>query len=259
MTNFLSDTYRFLLSYRLIADLSPLQLYSSALIFAPNQSIIRNTFQTFIPSWISQQPEVESGWNAVQQTLEGHSHVVTSVAFSHDSNLLASASSDKTVKIWDASTGALQQTLEGHSNQVTSVAFSHDSKLLVSASRDHTVRIWDTSTGSCHQTVAINTLTTSLSFNSIDSNILTNGGSIKVDMTRLLSRSEYPQEGRDKGGHQRLGISGSWVTWNTQNLLWLPPDHRATEFDISPSGSIVAGGCLTGKVFIIRFLLANLM
>ena len=301
MTNFLSDTYRFLLSYCLIADLSPLQLYSSALIFAPNQSIIRNTFQNFIPGWISQQPEVESGWNTVQQTLEGHSHWVTSVAFSHDSKLLASVSKDKTVKIWDASTGALQQTLkghshmvnsiafshdskllasassdytvkiwdastgapqqtlEGHSHWVTSVAFSHDSKLLASASRDKTVKIWDTSTGSCHQTVATNTLITSLSFNSIDSNLLTNGGSIKVDMTRLLSRSEYPQEERDEGGCQGLGISESWVTWNTQNLLWLPPDYRATRFDISPSGSIVAGGCSTGKVFIIGFLLANLM
>jgi WD40 repeat protein len=182
-----------------------------------------------------------------------------SVAFSHDSKLLASASGDKTVKIWDTSTGSLQQTLEGHSDWVKSIAFSHDSKLLASASGDKTVKIWDTSTGSLQQTVAVNTYITSLSFDSTDSNLLMNGGSIKVDRTGLLSRSEHPQEGRDEGGRQRLGISRSWVTWNTQNLLWLPPDYRARKFDISPSGSIVAGGCSTGKVFIIGFLLANLM
>jgi hypothetical protein len=46
-----------------------------------------------------------------------------------------------------------------------------------------------------------------------------NGGSIKVDRTGLLTRSEHPQERRDEGDHQGLGISGSWVTWDTQNLL----------------------------------------
>lgn len=38
-----------------------------------------------------------------------------------------------------------------------------------------------------------------------------NGGSIKVDKTRLLTGPEYPQDGRDKGDRQGLGISGSWV------------------------------------------------
>jgi WD40 repeat protein len=217
LTDFLYDAYRFLLSYRFIAGLSPLQLYSSALIFAPKASIIRNTFQNCIPSWISQQPEVELGWNAVQQTLEGHSDWVRSVAFSHDSKLLASASCDSTVKIWD------------------------------------------TSTGSCHQTVTTNTYITSLSFDSIDSNLLMNSGSIKMDRTGLLTRSEHPQEGRDESDYQGLGISGSWVTWNTQNLLWLPSDYRTVLYSISPSRSIVADGYSSGKVFIIGFSLVNLI
>src|SRR5947208_10683181 len=99
----------------------------------PKETIIRKTFQSYIPDWISQPPKVELGWNAVLQTLEGHSSYVTSVAFSHDSKLLASASDDHTVKVWDAATGSLQQTLEGYSNGFSSVAFSHDSKLLASA------------------------------------------------------------------------------------------------------------------------------
>jgi len=106
-----------------------------------------------MPDWISQQPEVELDWNAVLQTLEGHSDLVNSVAFSHDLKLLASASGDKTVQIWDAATGTLQQTLEGHSDSVYSVAFSHDSKLLASASFDEMVRIWDAATGTLQQTL----------------------------------------------------------------------------------------------------------
>src|SRR3989440_123451 len=76
-----------------------------------------------------------------------------SVAFSHDSARLASASEDSTVKIWDASSGECLQTLEGHSAWVQSVAFSHDSARLASASGDGTVKIWDASSGECLQTL----------------------------------------------------------------------------------------------------------
>jgi WD40 repeat protein len=77
---------------------------------------------------------MSNNWSACLQTLEGHSDFVTSVAFSHDSTRLASASYDKTVKIWVASSGACLQTLKGHSDLVLSVAFSHDSTRLASAS-----------------------------------------------------------------------------------------------------------------------------
>jgi WD40 repeat protein len=58
---------------------------------------------------------------------------------------IASAGSDKTVKLWDAQTGGLRRTLTGHTEWVTSVAFSPDGKTLARASDDQTVRLWDAS------------------------------------------------------------------------------------------------------------------
>jgi WD40 repeat protein len=82
-------------------------------------------------------------------TLKGHCDSVSSVAFSHDSTRLTSASGDKTVKIGDVSSGQCLQTLKGHGSLVSSVAFSHDSAWLASASEDKTVRIWDVSNVEC--------------------------------------------------------------------------------------------------------------
>jgi len=61
------------------------------------------------------------------------------VAFSPDGSLLASASTDMTVRLWDPKTRQLLQILQRHSHPVHAVAFSPDGSLLASASGDKTV------------------------------------------------------------------------------------------------------------------------
>ncbi|KAF2627610.1 hypothetical protein BU25DRAFT_439998 [Macroventuria anomochaeta] len=138
----IEDAWRFIMYHKVAVRSYPLQTYASALLFSPTA-----------PAGIMIKLAVSNTWGACLQTLESHSDVVRSVAFSHDSTKLASASDDKTVKIWDASSGACLQTLKGHTDWVRSVAFSHDSTKLASASDDKTVKIWDASSGTCLQTL----------------------------------------------------------------------------------------------------------
>ncbi|KAL5611102.1 hypothetical protein FOBRF1_007219 [Fusarium oxysporum] len=149
---FLRDIRRVIFNSRSIIDIAPLQVYSSAIIFTPGNSKVREAFKSELQGWVTG-PAMEDAWSACLQTLEGHSCSVNSVAWSYDAARLASASDDNTVKIWDATTGQCISTLEGHSGSVNAAAWSHDAARLASASGDHTVKIWDPATGQCISTL----------------------------------------------------------------------------------------------------------
>jgi len=90
---------------------------------------------------------VDSATHTVLHTLKGHSDDVLSCAFSIDGTLLATASADKTVKLWQVETGSKVRTLTGHSNDVNGVVFTSDGKHIISAGDDKTARVWDVASG----------------------------------------------------------------------------------------------------------------
>jgi uncharacterized protein with WD repeat len=126
---------------------APLQVYYSALVFAPAQSIVRQQFREEMLGGVRVRLGLKEEWGSLLHTLEGHTNVVTSVVFSAEGDRLASASTDKTVRVWDAKTGQPLHTLEGHTEYVNSVVFSAEGDRLASASGDKTVRVWDVKTG----------------------------------------------------------------------------------------------------------------
>ncbi|KAH8807278.1 putative wd40 protein [Xylogone sp. PMI_703] len=116
-----------------------------------SEAIEKTVYQRKISLVIST-TKVEESWSAEIQTLEGHSGPINSVAISLNGQLLASSSTDGTIKLWDLTTGELHQTLNVYSN-VLSVTFSPDIQLLASGSIDGIIRLWDLTTGELYQTL----------------------------------------------------------------------------------------------------------
>lgn len=72
--------------------------------------------------------------------LTGHQQLVNDVKFSPDASIIASASFDKSIKLWHGSTGKFIGSLRGHVQAVYVIAWSADSRLLVSGSADSTLK-----------------------------------------------------------------------------------------------------------------------
>jgi hypothetical protein len=163
------------------------------------------------------------------------------VAFSPDSQLLASASDDNTVKLWDPSTGASRGTLVGHSDSVRAVAFSPDSQLLAFASNDNTVRLWDIQSKKEIQKLVTEGKIYKLSFSSNGDYLETDQGTL--EFKNLPHRNDRSQS---KQLCPLLSVNGNWVKFRTENILWLPPEYRPGY--VAVRHNVLAIGSSLGRV-----------
>lgn len=97
----------------------------------------------------------EKSWSC-QQVFEGHTHYVMQIVINpKDNNTFASASLDRTLKVWQLGSSTPNFTLEGHEKGVNCVDYYHggDKPYLISGADDHTVKIWDYQNKTCVQTL----------------------------------------------------------------------------------------------------------
>ena len=156
-----------------------------------------------------------------ERVLDGHTAPIVSLAVSPDGNTLASASWDRSIRLWPLSGGEVR-VLNGHDQNVNAVAFTGDGKSLVSASYDATLRIWPLDQG---EPVVV-TLPTPLNAVAVspDGEIVAGGADGRVYLLGL--------DGKPRGEIQVA-------------------DSPVISVAISPDGSLIAAAGIRGSVGII--------
>jgi coatomer subunit beta' len=97
----------------------------------------------------------EKGWKNIM-SFEGHSHYVMQVSINpKDTNTFASASLDKTIKVWSLGSSHPNYTLEGHDKGVNCVDYYYggDKPFLISGADDKSIKVWDYQNKACVQTL----------------------------------------------------------------------------------------------------------
>jgi hypothetical protein len=208
--------------------------------------------------------------------------------FSRDGQLVASASWDNTVRVWETATGRCRHELTGHTGIVGAVVFSRDGQLVASASDDSTVRVWETATGTCRTVLMghaddVNAVVFSRDGQLVASaswdntvrvwetatgtcrSVLDNPYSYLSQLAFSLDGSALhtdrgdialpldlnltsPVELEDHASH--LSVRDQWVLRNTQRFLWLPFEYRA--YITAVCRDMVCLGCSSGRVALLR-------
>jgi WD40 repeat protein len=172
-------------------------------------------------------------------TLGGHAEAIYAVAFSPDNKQVASASFDRTIKLWDAATGKEIKTLggsPGHQNLVLCVAYSPDGQLLASGGVDNTARVWKISGDVPPKALAHPNLVDAVAFNSKGNQLATgcHDGAVRIwDVAK-------GQQVRQINAHTTPAAPIYCIAWTSdgKQILTGSMDHSMKLWD-ADSGKLV--------------------
>jgi len=170
----------------------------------------------------------ETNYGVPKRALKGHSHFVSDVVMSSDGQFALSGSWDRTLRLWDITTGQSTRRFVGHNGDVLSVAFSADNRQIVSGARDRTIKLWNT-LAECKYTITQDNHTD------------------WVSCVRFSPNTSNP-----------IIVSCGWdkvvKVWNLTNCKLRTNHFGHTQFlntvTVSPDGSLCASGGKDGKAML---------
>lgn len=194
---------------------------------------------------------------------EAHDSPVKFVAISGNGSKLASYSVS-TVKIWDmaALTCIATYTLSSDTtSDISKMLFSPDEQYLIVLyeAGEVKVEILSVATGHCvNKLFGICGLANHMAFDSSAGSslrVITNVGTLEFDppgsATCVHARSSSSRQRAVNTIGLGLSKDGEWITWDSRNMLWLPPAFRISASDIDVAGSLLALGSRLGRLLLI--------
>jgi WD40 repeat protein len=134
---------------RRIGDGSGAELFPGrvlALDFHPRGSLLATGSGIPSRSGVLRIWDIHSG-NLASEIPDSHKDTITGIVFSPDGEAVATASTDRLIKIHDLESGTLLQKLEGHTHHVLDVDWSADGQTIASAGADNLIKQWNVKTG----------------------------------------------------------------------------------------------------------------
>ena len=187
---------------------------------------------------------------------------INSIAFSPNNPLLAGASTDSTIPLWNLNTNILQSTLRGHTSDVLSVAFDPNGALLASGSTDGTVRLWNPITETLQATLHGHTSNVLNVVFSPDGSLLASAGAdgtvrlwdlntetlkatLEAHMDSVLSVAFSP-DGSLLASASDDGLVGLWDTHTEILQATLGHESPVLSVAFSPDSDLLATGSTDG-------------
>jgi WD40 repeat protein len=211
-------------------------------------------------------PAAGAAWDK-PRVLRDHTDTIFAVAWRPGTGEFATASNDKTAKVWDLAAGKATRTLKDHVDVVSAVAYSPDGKWLATGSADRTIKLYQTDTGAKAASLSHGEGVTAVAFSAKSDLVVSATQDKRVSVWPVRTGSiENPVRGHGEGeavtavAFSSQGDTFVWGASNRKVRIWNGEvsQHRREMNDApdwvysvaaSPDGKQVAAGCGDGKVY----------